>query len=156
MAGGPRIIFVPVFGLFFSRGIGRKRRFSVTGVGPGRMGPARPQTPRQRLSPLHPGLAKGPDADKRRFPPASTRGTGLREKALRAAQINAGDGITGKSSMGGAEKSLKGGAKKERRLSPGPRPERAGSGRRPCRRRLPGAAPGPRGREAGAAPWRTP
>ncbi len=75
-----------------------------TGVGPGRMGPARPQTPRQRFSPLHPDSAKGPATDKRQFPPATTRGTRLRKNALTAAQKNTGDGVTEKCPDGGAKK----------------------------------------------------
>ena len=43
--------------------------------------------PRGRgFQPLHPDSAKGPAADKRQFPPATTRGTGLRKNALTAAQ----------------------------------------------------------------------
>ena len=54
----------------------RRKKYSVTGVGPGRMGPARPQTPRQRFSTPAPRFGERAVADRRRFPPVCTRGTG--------------------------------------------------------------------------------
>ena len=87
------------------------------------MGPARPQTPRQRFSIPVPRFGELADAGKRRFPPACTRGMdnwdkhpgaaqetvagdGLREKVPRAAQKKNGGRVAGKSPEGGAKKDV--------------------------------------------------
>ena len=49
-------------------------RFSVSGAWPGRMGPARSQTPRQRFSTPAPRFGERASADRRRFPPACKNG----------------------------------------------------------------------------------
>ena len=72
MAGGYRFFLRRFSLLFLPAGT---QGFSVMNAGPGQLGPARPQTPRQRFPPLHPDSANSPAADKRRFPPVSTRGT---------------------------------------------------------------------------------
>ena len=65
-------------------------------AGPEQLGPARPQTPRQRFSPLHPDPVNSPAADKRHpLPVRDGDGDGKWKNALRVVWKSAGSRGTG-------------------------------------------------------------